>query len=312
MDIRIYSSFMTVAELANMTAAAQRLNMTQPALSRQIMGLETHLGVKLFEKAGRNIRLTAEGEALVIKVQALLAAERDLKTAAEGMTQGETGLLRVGACSQLIERYFPAFLKGWKVNHPGIDVRLEDAGGAELIERLRGGQVHITVCAAPVQPIESLSMRRIGALRFLAVGTQDFLGASGHPIEASDLFEKPLLVLNRKHASREVFDAVMRVYGARPEIVVESYSPHTLFSLAEGGNGIAIVPSSARIASADLMRRPIMLKGEPISFEICAMWNTLMPPPAYAQRFVEELAAEIGKDEFRDRTSFTEVKLRTR
>jgi DNA-binding transcriptional LysR family regulator len=300
MDIRVYASFVVTAELLNITAAAQRLNLTQSALSRQIMALESHLGVKLFEKTGRNIRLTSEGEALCGKVQTILAAERDLRTLAGGLSQGETGILKLGACSQLIERYFPAFLRNWRVKNPGIDFRIEDAGGAELVEKLKGGQVQCTVSAAPAQPIETFEMRRIGSLGFLAVSTPDYLAGNGLPIEAVDLFDKPLLVLNRKHASREVLDAVMRVYGARPEIVVESSSPHTLFSLAEGGNGVAIVPSSARIASAGLVRRPITLKGEEIRFDICAMWNAHMPLPAYAQRFIEDLAAHIAEEEQRD------------
>ncbi|MDH6265421.1 DNA-binding transcriptional LysR family regulator [Rhizobium sp. SG_E_25_P2] len=297
MDIRVYSSFVTTAELMNMTAAAQRLNMTQSALSRQITGLEAHLGVKLFEKSGRNIRLTGEGELLMAKAQALLAAERELRLQADGLSQGDTGVLRLGACSQLIERYFPDFLRGWRDQNPGVDLRIEDAGGAELIEKLKGGQVHCTVSAAPAQPVETFGLRRIGSLGYLAVAAPGFFDRPGQPIEASDLFDKPLLMLNRKHASREVFDAVMRVYGARPEIIVESYSPHTLFSLAEGGNGVAIVPSSARISSASLMRRPIMLKGEPVRFDISAMWNTQLPPPAFAQRFIDALAAHIAREE---------------
>ena len=84
MDIRVYSSFVVAADLLNITAAAQRLNLTQSALSRQIMALEAHLGVKLFEKTGRNIRLTADGEALGAKIQTLLAAERDLRVLAGG------------------------------------------------------------------------------------------------------------------------------------------------------------------------------------------------------------------------------------
>ncbi|MCK0198238.1 LysR family transcriptional regulator [Ancylobacter sp. 6x-1] len=296
MDIRVYSSFLVTAEMLNVTAAARRLNLTQSALSRQLMTLEASLGVKLFEKAGRTIRLTAEGETLAGKVQHIISAERDLRSTASGLSRGEAGLLRIGACSQLIERYFPAFLRGWREANPGVDIRVEDGGGAELAEKLKGGQVHCTVSAAPSHPIEAFEMRRIGSLGFLAVGTAAFLGAP-RPIEAADLVDKPLMLLNGKHASREMFDAVMRVSGARPEVIAESHSPHTLFALAEGGNGIAVVPSSVRIAAGALVRRPITLKGETITFDICAMWNAHLPPPAYAQRFIEDLAAHIAAEE---------------
>ncbi|MCB1491021.1 MAG: LysR family transcriptional regulator, partial [Rhodobiaceae bacterium] len=79
MDIRTYTGFVTAAELLNITSAAQRLNITQSALSRQIRSLEESLGLRLFERAGRNIRLTAAGEALLTRVNGVLAADRELR-----------------------------------------------------------------------------------------------------------------------------------------------------------------------------------------------------------------------------------------
>ncbi len=84
MDIRIYSGFVAAAELSSITLAAQRLNITQPALSRQIRALEDSLGLRLFEKAGRNVRLTAAGEVLYARVNDVLVAERDRLRAVAG------------------------------------------------------------------------------------------------------------------------------------------------------------------------------------------------------------------------------------
>ena len=82
MDIRNFAGFAAAAELMNFTLAAKRLNITQSALSRQIRALETYLGVELFEKAGRNVRLTAGGQALFAKVNDVLQADRALRTSA--------------------------------------------------------------------------------------------------------------------------------------------------------------------------------------------------------------------------------------
>ena len=108
-----------------------------------------------------------------------------------------------------------------------------------------------------------------------------------------------ILTLNRRHASREVFDAACRLSGAIPRIVLEGTSPHTLFALAEGGNGVAVVPSSALLKGRDLVSRPITLRGEPVHFDICAMWDTRAPLPAYGRRFVEALRAHIMAEEGR-------------
>lgn len=297
MDIRNFSAFVAAAELMNMTQAARRLNVTQSALSRQIKSLEDYLGVKLFERAGRNVRLTARGEALFSKINGVLVAERSLRTLAEDLAQGETGVLKIGACSQLIERYLPDFLKAWKGDNPGIDVRIEDGGGPELAEKLRAGTVQLTISAAPSSPIEMFETVRLGKLSFLAVGTGEFLADIPEPIEIEDLLDLPILSLNKRHASREVFDAACRLSGAVPTILLESYSPHTLFHMAKGGNGVAVIPSSAQLSDTGLVTRPITLRGELIRFDICAMWDSRAPLPLYGRRFVEALGTHILDEE---------------
>ncbi|TDE38920.1 LysR family transcriptional regulator [Antarcticimicrobium sediminis] len=297
MDIRIYSGFVTAAELANITLAAQRLNITQSALSRQIRGLEESLGLRLFEKSGRNIRLTAAGEALLSKVNGVLVADRDLRSFADDLARSQSGLLKIGACSQLIERYLPRFLGEWRLANPGIDVRLEDGGGPELAEKLQAGTVNLTISAMPTAALDPFEAVRLGELGFLAVATPDFLPDTRGPIEIADLLEGPILTLNGRHASREVFDAACRLSGMVPRILMESTSPHTLFAMAEGGNGIAVVPSSASLAGRSLVSRPITLRGEPIRFDICAMTDSRAALPSYGRRFIESLRDHILMEE---------------
>lgn len=109
MDIRNFNCFVAAAELMNVTLAAQRINMTRSAVSRQIKGLEEYLGVKLFERPGRKVRLTAKGEALFVKINGVLVADKALRSFAEDLSEGDTGLLKISPCSQLIVRYMPSF-----------------------------------------------------------------------------------------------------------------------------------------------------------------------------------------------------------
>ena len=300
MDIRNFAGFVAAAEFMNLTLAAKRLNITQSALSRQIQALEAYLGVELFEKVGRNIRLTARGEALFSKINDVLLADRSLRMLAGDLGRGESGMLKVGACSQLIERYFPCFLISWRQRHPGIDVRIEDGGGPELAGRLRGGAVHVTISARPSAPVDPFETLFLGKLGFVALATGEFLQGPGAPIEIADLMQYPVLTLNKRHASREVFDAACRLVGAVPSIVLESYSPHTLFSMAASGNGVAIVPSSARSFPEGLISKPVTLRGELIEFDICAMWGNSEPLPDYGRRFIGELRDHIQSENQRE------------
>ncbi len=300
MDIRNFNGFVAAAELMNFTLAAQRLNITQSALSRQIKGLEDYLGVELFEKNGRNVRLTAYGDALLEKINDIVVADRSLRVLADNLGSGESGVLKLGACSQLIERYLPAFLKRWSRENPGVSIRIEDGGGPELADKLRAGAVHLTISARPMSPVTPFETVSLGRLGFLAVGTAEFLTESTAPVEMAELLRFPILTLNQRHASREVFDAACKLAGAAPAIVLESYSPHTLFSMAEGGIGVAVVPSSAVRFGPPLVGRPIALKGQMVHFDICAMWSYAAPLPDYGRRFVQGLKAHIVADSAQD------------
>lgn len=301
MDIRNFAGFVAAAELMNFTLAARRLNITQSALSRQISALEAYLGVDLFEKAGRNVRLTAGGQALLAKVNDVLQADRSLRMSADDLGRGQAGVLKIGACSQLIERYLPGFLKAWGRRHPGVDIRMEDGGGPELADKLRAGAVHLTISARPSAPIDLFETLLLGKLGFVALATEEFLTRPDQPVEIAELLQFPILTLNKRHASREVFDAACKLAGTLPLIKLESYSPHTLFSMAAAGNGVAIVPSSALTFPGALVRVPVTLRGQRIEFDICAMWSNSAPLPAYGQRFLEELRASIQADNEQER-----------
>ncbi len=294
MDSRLYTGFTAVVELASVTLAAQRLNMTQSALSRQIKTLERAMGLKLFEKAGRGLRLTPAGEALRVRVDALLSVERSLLSLADDLKADQAGLLRIGACAQIIERYLPGFLPRWMADNSGIEIRLEDGGGPELMERLRSGAVHLALSAAPAVLPGGIAQVPLGQLEFMAVARPELLPGGEGPVAIADVLDRAVLTLNGRHASREVFDAACRLLGRVPQVVMESYSPHPLFVMAEGGMGIAVVPSSAQSFGPSLVARPIRLQSATIEFSICALWSHRARMPAYAHRFVEALSAHIA------------------
>lgn len=294
MDDRLLVSFMTVVECGSITIAAERLRITQSALSRQIQSIEQTLGVSLFERIGKKIRVSSEGEALRARINDVLIASRNLKASAEGLRRGEAGMLRVGACSQLIERYFPEFLRSWHELYPAVEVRLEEGGGAELNTKLTEGLVHLTINASSYAAGPGLGERRLGQLSVLAIGRSDYLPAGANAVDVAEVARHPVLLLNRRHVSRTMFDAACRRFGVEPRIALESGSAHTLFSMAEGGVGVAVLPSSIRSIESDLTIRPMSVDGVPLEFEISAIWSKLSPLPSYGQKFVDLLARHIN------------------
>ena len=143
MDLRHARTFVTVAELGTVSKAAVRLRTAQPALSRQISDLEHELGLKLFDRIGRRLRLTGEGEQLLNDCRALLNHASAIGERALVLRRGETGVLKVAASPQFIESVISTVLPRYAQKYPKVQVRLFEAVGLENLAMLERGEIHL-------------------------------------------------------------------------------------------------------------------------------------------------------------------------
>ena len=293
MDERLLKSFVTTAQLGSVTAAAERLNLTQPALSRQIQKLEQEFGLTLFQRSGRNLRLSVQGDRLLAEAQAVLAASKRLHDAVAETREGECGLLRVGACSQVIERHMTDLLPAWKQGNPNIDIRLEEGGGAELARRLDGNELHLAINARHFARPDRFSRVDIGAMRVRAFCIPSVFGFEPSTVTLAQLCRQPLLLLNRRHFTRELFDAACQSESCLAQPTLESGSPHTLLAIARSSGGVAIVPHLGAGHSEGLVAHDILHRGKPLDFEMSAIWSSAMPLPGYGQRFIAHLRERL-------------------
>ncbi len=160
-EIRQLTYFVTVAEELGFGRAAERLHIVQPAVSQQIRRLERELGVPLFDRSSRHVRLTAAGECLLPEARAVLAAVGQVRQVAAGVVAGVGGILRVGTSQGLGER-LDRTLEELRKAAPGLQVRLVSAPAADRIARVRAGELDAAfvraVTAAP--GVELLPMWR--------------------------------------------------------------------------------------------------------------------------------------------------------
>lgn len=289
MDERLLKSFVTTAQLGSVTSAAERLNLTQPALSRQIQRLEQELGLTLFQRSGRNLRLSVQGDRLLIDAQAVLAASKRLHDAVAEMREGECGLLRVGACSQVIERHMSEVLPAWKQDNPNIDIRLEEGGGAELARRLDDNELHLAINARHFARPDRFSRVDIGAMRVRAFSLPSVFACESRTITLAQLCRQPLLLLNRRHFTRELLETACQAESCLAQPTLESSSPHTLLAIARSSGGVAVVPHLGTGPVEGLVAYDILHRGKPLDFEMSAIWPSSVPLPGYGQRFIAYL-----------------------
>lgn len=295
MDLRRLRTFVTVADLGSVSKAAVRLRIAQPALSRHLSELEHELGLKLFDRVGRRLMLTGEGEELLNDCRDLLGQASALDARAALLRRGDSGVLKVAASPQFIDGILSAFLPRYRARYPEVEVRLIEAmGGTTVMEMLGRGEVHLgqNLMQAAQPDDDRFASHPLTAVETLAASHPSHkLGRNG-AIEIDQLASLPLLVLDRAFIFRRTFDAACRLAGLEPEIRFESRGPHTLLAMAESDNGIAIVPSSLRTRRYRVRAVKVTLRGRPLSEPVTIFWDKRRRLPRYATAFCQMLAED--------------------
>jgi DNA-binding transcriptional LysR family regulator len=286
MRLQHLHTFVSVAEASSIARAGRRLTVSQPAASRQILALEAELGVRLFDRIGRRLRLTAEGADLLRQARRLLIEADVLSARARALKGGHSGILRVGATPMVIENTLAPFLANYQGRHPGVEVDFIEDGGLRLLSRLQEGQVHLAL----VVPDNRFQCRLLYPSYNLAVLPAKHRLGRRRVLDVEDLAEEPLLVLQRGFGSRDWLDVACTIAHIRPRVRLESAAPHTLIALAEQRYGVAIVPSTV-LAPRPLRALPLLQRGTALGRWLTVAWDPQRPLAAYAEHFVDELAA---------------------
>jgi DNA-binding transcriptional LysR family regulator len=289
MDLRHVRTFVTVAELGTVSKAALHLRVAQPALSRQISDLEEELGLKLFDRVGRRLLLTGEGEQLLGDCRGLLNYATGVGERAQDLRRGDVGVLKVAATPLHIEGVFSQFLHRYAERYPNVQVKVTEGSGLEILALLERGEIHLGQMlphGIPLDDGQFASQALEPAELLTACHPSMMLGGSG-AIEVARLTPYPLLLLNSGYGLRRAFDAACRLAGLTPNIRLETRSPHTLLALAEAKHGVAIIASTFRADRYNLKMAPIVYRGQPLREPLAVLWDKRRPLPRYAKAFCQ-------------------------
>jgi DNA-binding transcriptional LysR family regulator len=292
MDLRHLRTFVTVAELGTVSKAALRLRIAQPALSRQIADLERELGLKLFDRVGRRLVLSGEGEQLLGNCRNLLGHASSLTDQAQHIRGGDRGLLKVSASSHLIDSVFSTFLHRFAERYPNVQVKTIEAIGFEILAHIERGEANLGINLDQVVPAgnDHFGSHPVSPLEFWAACHSSFELGPGDSIELRRLAPYPLLTMDSTFTLSKAFDSACHLAGLKPNIQTESRSPHTLLALAEAGHGVAIVPSFVRFNRYTLKALPITYRGKPIREPRSIFWDKRRTIPRYMQDFCVMIA----------------------
>jgi len=287
MELRHLRYFVAVAETGAFSRAAARLRITQPALWRQVHDLERELGVPLFERVGRRVRVTSAGEGLLLRSRTLLAGVEQLTEHAQAARGGAVGSLSIGASPQAIQNVLAPFLIRYLRSRPGIDIRLVEEGGAGALGLVERGEVHLALAIRSGN--DHLEGRLLFPLRVLAVMAPRHRLAPQTTIDVTDLRDEPVLLLRQGFGSREMFDGACRIAHVSVRIALEAGDPQSLIALAEAGRGVGIVPSTVSFTGRRVHVSPILHARASLGMWGWIVWDPHRFLPAFARSFIDEL-----------------------
>jgi len=288
MNLRSLRTFVTTADAGGLGRACEQLHLSQPAASRQIDALEAEFGVPLFQRVGRRLRLTSEGEDLLRQSRRLLADADLLTERALALRGGHVGTLRVAASSQLISSFFAPFLPRYRDRHPGIDVQLIEAGRAQQYNYLDRGEIHV---ATMVAGDTRFARRLLGPVHVLAVLQKKHRLGRRAAIDIAELAEEPLLLMQRGYGAREAFDAACQTAHMAPRVLMEGTSAYPLLDLAAVGYGVAVINSTALIRNPELRAVALVNRGVSIGQWMMVCWDPQRSMPPYGKWFIDELVS---------------------
>ena len=292
-DLRQLRAFVAVHDTGSVSAAARKVHLTQPALSRRISELESALGVRLFDRTGGRLRLTSEGESLLMHSRNVLAEAESFVTRAETLSEGRGRTLAVGTAPMTMESVIAPVLHRYLRGHEGIEVRLVEGGAPALLDKVEKGELHLSL-SVPLKP--TLEHRPLFPLRTLAVSSAAFrIPARARTVRLEDLVAEPLLVLPTGFVHRSALEAACELIQARPNIVFESPVPETLLALARIGYGVAVIPSAQPVRGERLRTHVIVYQGRSMGSWMAVNWDARRFVPDYMQDFIQALTDQARK-----------------
>lgn len=289
MDIKQLHYFTAVVEEKTVTAAAEKLHMTQPPLTMQLHALESELGCKLFERKGRTLSLTDAGQHMYRRALEIIGmcdnAQREMKN----YRNGTVGTLRIGVISSVQGTLFTKILKEYHDRYPNIKISVFSANTYQLLEKLQNREIDTAITRTPFSAAK-LHAEYIRTEEIHAIGKSEFFGkaaAGGTDITLAELARLPLIIYRRW---QKVIESVFESAGLSPNICCVNDDARMTLLLALNGLGVGLLHPSAIPSEyggdISVMRLPEKALTSRIAL-VCADKDSLPEPAALFHRLVK-------------------------
>ena len=229
-------SLLAVADAGTITGAAERLRVTQPALSRRIHQLEEHFGVELLIRGKKGVSLTPIGELVVPEARILTTRYDNLRAEVAAHSRLEGGTVRIGGGATAVSFLLPGAIAAYQANHPSVRFEVKEAGSREIAESVINGQLELGVVTLPV-PVKDLDTYPLIEDEIVPVCGRNHPLVQSATLELGDLSGQGLVGFEAGSAIRQLIDTALHNAGIDMNLVMELRSiPGIARMVATTGN----------------------------------------------------------------------------
>ena len=240
--------FRVAGRLQHVTRAAEQLGLSQPALSRALARLEADLGVPLFQRAGRSVRLTRYGEAFLSRVERAFREIDEGRIELADLAGLKHGTVAIGFLRTLGAKYVPQLVRKFSMQHPGVHFVFTPNNSATLEEQLGRGELDIIFATAPTGH-SSLTYKPVANQELVVIVAESHPLAHRRRVALRELANEPFVTFKHGHAFRDLTEELCAEAGFTPTISFEGDDSSSLPGFVAAGFGVAIMPFDSSAVS---------------------------------------------------------------
>lgn len=245
LSLRQLRAFAAVAELSQFTLAAERLHITQSALSMLIRELEKELGVKMFDRHTRMVRLTESGKEFLVTVRRILAELENGVAQTRELATYKRGRVTIASATVLAATLLVPFMREFAQQQPGIKLVLRDMAEEQISSNLVDGEVDLGV-GTLLKPQSEIMETPLFSDQFMAILPKGHPLARKTQIPWSALDHHPFISMAPSSSIRALLENHLRELDIKPNVAYETSFPSTVFAMVRNGMGIAVLPANSR------------------------------------------------------------------
>ena len=282
MELRHVRYFVAAAEELSFRRAAERLHVSQPALSVQIQQLEDELGTALLDRDRHHVALTAAGKVFLDQGRRLLRGADEAMRAAVRAARGETGRLAIGFIAQLSYEWLPTVLRSFRRHHADVEINLTELTPTRQIEELTERRLDLGIIGlGPPQPPEELEVAVMSEERLVVALPLDHRLATRRSLALGEISKEKFIFTARHDAP--AFSpwllALCRRADFEPEIALETDRSPSALNYVAAGYGVAVFPAQIGRVTIPGVRFVPLDKSTPM-YQLCAAWRRDNRSPA--------------------------------